>query len=78
MKLCYRRTHFLQDYCWGKLYIYLCSKGTGEDWVYGWLIDTGEGGSYTHYDDENHILNNVMMRMRVLMVFANLLGGWGV
>ena len=35
--------------------------------MYGWLIDTGEGGS-RHSDDENHVLNNVIMRMRMLMV----------
>ena len=34
--------------CWNIFLMFLKSflkTGTGEDWVYGWLIDTGEGGS---------------------------------
>ena len=36
------------EYFWNVFEIFLKSflkTGTGEDWVYGWLIDTGEGGS---------------------------------
>ena len=34
----------------------LCS-GTGEHWVYGWLLDTGEGGGafYTLLFDLYHV-----------------------